>query len=89
MSVKVRMSPLLARYIKSQPLMETNGDTVGDCLKHLEEQFPKLKLFEKNDRLLSYLIISVNREIVPPKELFTKTVKDGDELSVMRMISGG
>ena len=89
MSIKVRMSPLLARYIKSQPLMETNGDTVGDCLKHLEEQFPKLKLFEKNGRLLSYLIISVNKEIVPPEELFPKPVKDGDELSIMLMISGG
>ena len=89
MSIKVRMSPLLARYIKSQSLMETNGDTAGDCLKHLEEQFPKLKLFEKNGRLLSYLIISVNRDIVPPEELFTKTVKDEDELSVMLMISGG
>ena len=89
MSVKVRMSPLLARYIKSQPSMETNGDTVGECLKYLEEQFPKLKLFEKNGRLLSYLIISVNKEIVPSEELFTKPVKDGDELSVMLMIAGG
>jgi sulfur carrier protein ThiS len=89
MSVKVRMSPLLARYIKSQPSMEANGGTVGECLKHLEKQFPKLKLFEKNGKLLSYLIISINKEIVPPEELFTKPVNDEDELSIMLMIAGG
>jgi sulfur carrier protein ThiS len=89
MSIKVRMSPLLARYIKSQPSMEAYGGTVGECLKNLEGQFSKLRLFEKNGSLLSYLIISVNKEIVPPEELFTKLVKDGDELSVMLMIAGG
>ena len=89
MSIKVRMSPLLARYINNKSPIEINGDTVGECLKNLEERFPKLKLFEKDGRLLSYLIISVNREIVAPQELITTPTKDGDELSIMLMIGGG
>jgi sulfur carrier protein ThiS len=89
MGIKVRMSPLLARYVNSQSPVEINGDTVDECLKNLEKQFPKLRLFEKDGRLLSYLIVSVNKEVISPEELITRPVKDGDELSLMLMIGGG
>ncbi len=88
MSIKVRISSLLSRYINNQRIVEVNGDTVGECLKHLEKQFSKLKLFEKDGRLLSFVNIYINKEIVFPNEL-TKPVKDGDELSIMLMIGGG
>lgn len=88
MSIKLRISPLLSRYIDNQRIVEVNGDTVDECLKHLEKQFSKLKLFEKDGRLLSYLNIYINKELISRKEL-DKPVKDGDEIYIMLMIGGG
>jgi len=69
-------------------VVEVNGSTVGECLKHLVEQFPKLKLFNKDGKLLPYLGIYVNGESAYPKQL-DKPVKDGDELSIILMVGGG
>jgi len=88
MGIKVRISSLLSQYSNNQRIAEVNGDTVGECLKHLVEQFPKLKLFDKDGKLFAYLGIYVNGESAYPEEL-DKPVKDGDELSIILMIGGG
>ena len=88
MNTKVRISSLLSRYTNNQRIVEVNGNTIDECLKHLEKQFSKLKLFEKDGRLLSYLNIYINKELTSPKEL-DKPIKDGDEIYIMLMISGG
>ena len=92
MGIKVHIGPLLSDYTDNQRLTEVKGDTVGECLKHLVEQFPKLKVFAKDGKLLSYqdchLGVFINGGITYPSEL-AKPVKDGDELSIILMISGG
>lgn len=92
MSIKVKIDPLLSNYTNKQRLAEVKGNTVSECLKHLAEQFPGLKAFTKDGKLLAYqdcyLGVFVNGEIVYPKEP-DKPVKDGDELSVILMVSGG
>ncbi len=92
MSTKVHIGPLLSDYTNNQHIAEVNGDTIIKCLKHLIEQFPKLKVFMKDNKLLVYqdcfLGVFVNGEIVHAKEL-DKPVKDGDELSIIFMIGGG
>jgi len=86
--IKVHISPLLSHQTNNQRVAEVSGNTVGDCLKHLVEQFPKLKLFDKNSELQPYLLISFNKEVISQKEL-DKPVKDGDELSIMLVDIGG
>ena len=86
--MKVHISPFLSHNTKYPPVTEVSGNTVGECLKHLVEQVPKLKLFDKNGKLQSYLLISFNKEIICQKEL-DKPVKDGDELSIMLVDIGG
>jgi len=88
MSTKVNSGPLLSRYTDTQNIVEVDGKTVGECLKNLVEQFPKLELFDKNGRLLDYFGIYVNGESAYPNELDTP-VKDDDELSIVLMIAGG
>lgn len=90
MGIKVHTSPLLSQYTNNQRIVEVNGSTVGECLKNLVEQFPGLEkvLFNEHGKLLSYLGIYVNEESTYPEELI-KPVKDGDELSITLMISGG
>jgi len=86
--MKVYISPLLSHQTNNQRVAEVNGNTVGECLKHLVEQVPRLELFDKNGELQSYLLISFNKEVICQKEL-DKPVKDGDELSIMLVDIGG
>ena len=88
MDIKVHISPLLSHHTNHPQVAEVSGNTVGECLKHLVEQFPKLKLFDKNGELQSYLLISFNKEVICQKEL-DKPVKDGDELFIMLVDIGG
>lgn len=90
MAIKVTISPLLKHATNGVKVTEVNGDTVSQCLDHLVKQFPNLQqiLFNKNGKLYEYVDIYINGESTYPKEL-TKSVKDGDELSVMLTIGGG
>ena len=90
MSIKVNINPLLFQYTNDNEVVEVNGETVGQCIDRLIEQFPDIKqvLFGKNGKLLSYVDIYVNKESAYPEEL-AKTVKDGDELHIAFTIAGG
>ncbi len=90
MSIKVHINSLLYQYTNNQSTAEVNGDTVGQCLEHLVEQFPSLKkaLFNENGELLSYIEIYINEESAYPDEL-AKPVKPGDELHILFMVDGG
>lgn len=90
MSVKININPLLYQYTNEQKIAEVNGDTVGQCLDHLVEQFPDIRkaIFDKNGKLLNYIDIYVNRESAYPEEL-AKPVKEGDELHIVITIAGG
>ncbi len=71
-------------------VVEVNGSTVGECINHLLKQFPgtKKQLFTKTGSLFENIIISVNGESAYPEQL-AKPVKDGDELNIVFMVSGG
>ena len=90
MSVKIKIHPFLSQHTNNQDMVEVNGRTVGQCLEQLVDQFPELKpwLFEKNGKLNRLVEIYVNMESSYPEEL-AKPVKDGDELHIIIIISGG
>ena len=71
-------------------IIEVSGNTVGECLTHLVEQYPHIKkqLFNKNGNLLGNVLISVNGVGAYPEQL-AKQVNNGDELDVVFMVSGG
>ena len=71
-------------------VVEVSGSTVGECINHLVKQFPDInrQLFTKTGSLYENIIISVNGESAYPEQL-AKSVKDGDELNIVFMISGG
>lgn len=73
-----------------QTIIEVNGNTTGQCLKHLLEQFPALEeeIFDRDGELLGYLTIFVNREPAFPEEL-AKPVKDEDQIHIVPLIAGG
>ena len=94
MSIKINIPSYLQFLTNNREAVEVNGSTVGECLRELTRQFPDVKkmLFNKNgelhNHLLNYVAVSVNGEDVYAGEL-AKPVKDGDELNIIYIISGG
>lgn len=89
MSIKVKISTDLRRLTNHTEVVEVNGSTVGECLKHLVEQFPLIggRLFSKQGLLL-YVSIYVNGVSAYPENL-NKPVRDGDEIRIAGVIGGG
>ncbi|MCJ7792042.1 MAG: MoaD/ThiS family protein [Dehalococcoidia bacterium] len=90
MSVKINIHPFLSQHTNNQDVVAVNGSTVGQCLEQLVARFPERRpwLFEKNGKLNRLVEIYVNMESSYPEEL-AKPVKDGDELHIIIIISGG
>ena len=91
MSIKVNIHWHVWRELTNgQAIVEVSGNTTGQCLKHLLQQFPALEeeIFDKDGELLGYLTIFVNREPAFPEEL-AKPVKDGDEIHIVPLVAGG
>jgi molybdopterin synthase sulfur carrier subunit len=89
-SVKINIHPFLSQHTNNQDMVEVNGSTVGQCLEQLVARFPELRqwLFEKDGKLNRLVEIYVNMKSSYPEEL-AKPVKDGDELHIIVIISGG
>jgi len=90
MSIKVMISAYLQRLTNHTEIVEVNGSTVGECLKHLVEQFPPVKerLFDKQGKLFINVNIYVNGESAYPENLH-KPVRDGDEIGIATRVGGG
>ena len=90
MSIKVNIDPALQHLTDNRHTVEVNGVTVGQCLEDLIEQFPALGqwLISPQGKLHDSVDVFVNQESSFPEEL-SKPVKDGDELHIVGIISGG
>lgn len=90
MSVKINLHPILSNLVNNQDVVEVNGSTVGQCLDQLVARFPELKewIFGKDGSINNVIDIYVNMESSYPEEL-AKPVKDGDELHIIIVITGG
>lgn len=90
MSVKVHIHPLLLHLTDNQHTVEVGGNTVGQSLEQLVNRYPGLRewVFDKKGKLSKTFDIYLNMESTYPEEL-VKPVKDGDEIHLVMIISGG
>ena len=90
MAVHVNIHMTHRQYTDGKNRVDVEGKTVGECLKHLTEQFPGMQnaLFDKNGKLLRVVEVLINDTPAFPREL-SKTVSDGDELHLLVMLAGG
>jgi len=88
--VKVNIHKTHRELANGLDIVEVEGQNVGDCLSQLIGQFPGFQevLFAKNGKLQNWIEIYVNMESAYPEEL-AKPVKDGDEIHITIMLSGG
>ena len=90
MSTKVNIHQNLRHLTNDLSTVEVSGNTVGECLNELINQYPGLRkyVFDKDNGLLNYVDVYVNLESSYPEEL-AKRVQDGDELDITLIIAGG
>jgi len=89
-SVKIHLHLTHRHYAGGLETVETEGNTVGDCMDDLLRQYPGLgkELFEKKRKLKGFIELYLNSESTHPDELSTR-VEDGDEIQVLIMLAGG
>ena len=90
MSVKIYLHPMLRFHADNHEVIETTGDTVGECLDNVFLEYPELKtdLLEEDNKLKRHFEIFVNFESTYPEELNTP-VRNGDEIYIIMMVVGG
>ena len=90
MSAKINIPQFFQHLTDGVKVADVNGNTVGECLTELVNQFPSVKerLFYEDGKLLSPVGIYINGESAYPEEL-AKPVNDGDEIQIMLVIAGG
>jgi molybdopterin converting factor small subunit len=90
MAVKVHIHSTHRQFTNGLEVVTGEGNTVGECLNQLIKQFPGMEkaLFAKKDKLLNNVEIYLNHTSAYPNEL-VKPVKDGDEIHLVIMLTGG
>ena len=90
MAVNVYIHKTHRPFTNGMEVVSLEGHTVGECLNQLIKQFPAMEkaLFAKKDKLLNNVEIYLNHASAYPNEL-VKPVKDGDEIHLTVMLTGG
>jgi len=89
-SIEAHIHKTHRQFTNGLEVVEVDGNNVGDCLKHLVNQFPGIEkeVFDKNGNLRNIIEIYINLESAYPDEL-AKPVKDGDEIYITLVLAGG
>ncbi|MCP4691949.1 MAG: MoaD/ThiS family protein [Desulfobacterales bacterium] len=90
MSVKIHIHKTHRPFTDGLEVVEVDGSVVEECLDRLIERYPEMekKLFVKKGKFLNAIEIYLNLETAYPDEL-ARPVKDGDEIYITVMLSGG
>ena len=90
MSVTVSLHGTHRQYTGGLEVVEVQGETVGDCLDHLANEYPGIgqALFEKKGKLKRHIEVYLNLKSTYPQEL-AMPVNDGDEIYITVLLAGG
>ena len=90
MAVKINLHLTLRQFTNGQEMIEVDGKTVGECLKNMVKKYPAMEpsIFGKNGKLSNIVEIYLNLQSAYPNEL-ARPVKDGDDIHITMMLSGG
>ena len=89
MTIKISLHKTHRQYTDGKEIIEVEGKTVEECLKDLVKKYPPLdKEIFKQGKLNSLIEIYIDGASAYPNEM-ARTVKDGDRIDLVYMISGG
>ena len=83
MPVTVKIQTLLQKWFDGKGEVQARGDTIGECIDHLEERYPGL------GERLKVTVILLNGDAVQALSGPDTKVKDGDEIHLLPRMSGG
>jgi molybdopterin synthase sulfur carrier subunit len=91
MPVTVRIPTPLRAVAKGNANVQAKGETIGDVIGDLEQQFPGLRerLVDESGELRRFINIYVNQEDIRFLDNQATTLKDGDEVAIVPAIAGG
>ena len=91
MSVQINIPTPLRAYTDGKRSVALRGETVGQALENLMENYPQLKkhLRDGNGKLRSFVNIYVGDEDIRSLENESTELQSGDELSIIPSIAGG
>ncbi len=91
MALQVRVPMPLRRFTDGADLIEATGETIGEVLSGLCEQYTEFKprLFKADGTLNRFVNIFVNEEDIRFLEDLQTPVKQGDEISIIQAVAGG
>ena len=87
MSIKLHLCPVLSYYADNKTSVEVSGNTIGECIYNLAEQFPALNKFIETPDPCRISHILINKEEAATEDL-TRSVKDGDEIRLEFFLDG-
>lgn len=89
--VTVMIPTPLREHTDGESEVEARGETVGEILNDLDEQFPGLKerICTEDGELREFLNIYMNDEDIRFQEELQTPVEEGDSLSIIPAIAGG
>jgi molybdopterin converting factor small subunit len=83
--------PLIHRHLSDDvETLQVDGKTVGECFHQLVKRFPSMQsaIFDEKGELQNLLEIFLNSKSAYPGEL-TRSTRDGDEIYITTILSGG
>src|SRR3954462_5855993 len=88
---KVKIPTPLRQYTEGNPEVEVDGQTAGETLGNLAEEYPDLRqhLYTGDGRLRSFVNVYKGDEDIRYLDGPETEVSEGDELSIIPSIAGG
>lgn len=91
MKIKVKIPLTLYKLTGGTTEFESHGDTVGELLTNLKNQFPDIKetLYDTDGKIRPYYSFFINGRLIKFYENESLPLNDGDEFFIMQIVAGG
>lgn len=66
-----------------------DGETVGDLLQYLTEEYPEMELFEADGSIRDFITVMKNGKDIAHQDGARTELADGDTVSVFPPVAGG
>lgn len=78
-------------YVDKRDVVQVEGNTVGELLEDLTDQYSDLKkhLYNEDGRLRSFVNIYLNDDDIRYLDKEATVVKNGDTISIVPSVAGG
>ena len=91
MAINVRIPTPLRKLTKEKDIVQGSGDTLGEMIETLEQEFPGFKdrLCDETGELRRFVNVYVNGEDVRFQDGLSTRLSGNDEVSIVPAVAGG